>query len=127
MEDFLKSNGFKLIDAANSEFFGDYYETFSNDAYELRFISDRSFKSIGVKSIEENDNWYDLALIKALLYNEKELSHVATFDVYNKFLEDELSKISNLFSLENYPDTKRKLDELGNERARQMFPNLKQF
>jgi hypothetical protein len=121
---FLKSNGFKLIEQDTSEYFGDYYDTFANDAFELRFSSSKSFETVDIRSIGEKGNWYDLSLVKALLHNEEKLNNVTTIEEHNDFLKKELDRISDLFSKRNYPTTKRKLEELGNKRAKQMFPRM---
>jgi len=120
--DILRSSGFKLIEQDTSKYFGDYYDTFANDAFELRFSSSKSFEEVDIRSREEKENWYDLALVKALLYNEEKLSIATAIEEHNKFLKKELHRIGILFSKKNYSATKKKLDELGNERAKQMFP-----
>lgn len=119
---FIKSIGFEPLKQDISAFFGDYYEIFTNGIFQLRFSSSKSFESIDIKRILPNENWYDLALVKALLHGEKKLNHVATIEEYRFFLQNEFANISELFNGRNYPATKRRLDELENERAEQMFP-----
>ncbi|MDH7459632.1 hypothetical protein QEG73_00025 [Chitinophagaceae bacterium 26-R-25] len=119
---FLKSNGFELIQEGASAFFDDYYDTFSTDLLQLRFSSSKSFKTLDIRCNRPNENWYDLALVKALLYNERELNYVTTIEEHKDFLQKELSNIVELFNDRNYPNTKKKLEELGNQRAKQMFP-----
>ena len=120
---FLKSNGFRLIAQDTSEYFGDYYDTFANGDIELRFSSSKSFETVDVRNIEKGE-WYDLALVKALLHNEEKLNNVTTIEKHNDFLKEELDRINDLFSKRNYAITKKKLDEFGNERAKQMFPGM---
>lgn len=122
---FLKSNGFELIQKDTSEFFGDYYDIFANDFFQLKFSSSKSFATVDVRHNQPNENWYDLALVKALLYNEKNLNHVTTIEEHSSFLQEELTNIAELFNERNYPTTKRKIEELGDERAKQMFPEIK--
>src|SRR6218665_1524950 len=102
--DILRSSGFKLIEQDTSKYFGDYYDTFANDAFELRFSSSKSFEEVDIRS------------------NEEKLSIATAIEEHNKFLKKELHRIGILFSKKNYSATKKKLDELGNERAKQMFP-----
>lgn len=122
---FLKSNGFELIQKDTLAFFGDYYYTFSNGSFQLRFSSSKSFETVDVRSNLPNENWYDLALVKALLYDKKNLNNVTTIGEYRGFLQKELTNIAELFSDRNYLVTKKKLEELGNERAEQMFPRMR--
>lgn len=122
---FLKSNGFELIEKDTSEFFGDYYDTFSNGFFQLSFSSSKSFEAVDLRSNQPNESWYDLALVKALLYDEKYLNNVTTVEEQKDFLQKEFTNIAKLFSDRNYPATKKRLEELGNERAEQMFPGMR--
>ncbi|AZS28951.1 hypothetical protein [Butyricimonas faecalis] len=123
--DTLMSNGFKLIAKDVSAFFGDCYDVFSNGIFQLRFSVSKSFKSIDIRNNHLDEDWYDLALVKALLYDEKNLNHVTTIEEYKDFLQNELIDIVKLFADKNYLTTKKRLEELGNERAKQMFPMTK--
>ncbi|ANH82637.1 hypothetical protein A8C56_18135 [Niabella ginsenosidivorans] len=122
---FLKSNGFELIEKDTSAFFGDYYDTFSNGFFQLRFSSSKSFETVDIRSNQPNESWYDLALVKALLYDEKNLNNVTFIEEHRSFLQKKLTNIAELFSDVDYPATKKRLEELGNERAEQMFPGMR--
>ena len=122
---FLKSNGFELIQKDTSAFFGDHYDIFSNGSFQLRFCSSKSFETVDICSNLPNEDWYDLALVKALLYDKKNLNNVTTIEEYMGFLQKELTNIAELFSDKNYQATKRRLEEFGNERAKQMFPGMR--
>lgn len=122
---FLKSNGFELIQKDTSAFFGDYYDIFINDIFQVRFSSSKSFEAVDIRSSKPNENWYDLALVKALLYDERSLINVTTMEEYIEFLQKELTNIANFFNDRNYLTTKKRLEELGNERAEQMFPGIR--
>ena len=122
---FLKSNGFELIQIDTSSFFGDYYDIFINDSFQLRFSSSKSFETVDIRSSRPNENWCDLALVKALLYDEKGLAKVTTIEEHRDFLQKELANITDLFNDRNYLTTKKRLEELGNERAEQMFPGIR--
>ena len=121
---FFFSIGFKLIEGDTSEYFGDYYDIYKYDNGNIyfRLISDRSILSIDVGN--DNLNWYDLALVKSLLYNEKDLTCVTTIEECNLFLQKEYSNIIKLFDDRNYLATKKSLEELAKERVKQMLPNL---
>lgn len=121
---FLKSIGFELIKKDTSEFFGDYSYIFINNSFQLRFSSSKSFETVDIRSSLPNENWYDLALVKALLYDEKSLKNITTIEEHRYFLQKELINIAELFNDRNYVTTRNRLEELGNERAKQMFPGI---
>jgi len=124
INNFLFSKGFKLIDEDVSEYFGDFYCNYSNEIVNVRLVSDRSIETIDVCSVLEPNRWIDLALIKALMNDEQDLSMVVPVDEYNDFLENHLSKICDLLSKSNYYSTKKKIEKLEDKRAKQMFPNV---
>ena len=92
---FLRSNDFELIRKDTSAFLGDYYDIFTNGSFLLKFSNSKSFETIDIRNSKPNENFYDLALVKALLYDR------------------------------NYLTTKKRLEELGNERVKQMFPSIR--
>lgn len=122
---FLKSKGFELIQEGTSTFFDDCYSTFSNGSFQLKFSSSKSFETVDIRINLPNEKWYDLALVKALLYDEKNLDNITTIEEYRDFLRKELTNFAELFNDKNYPTTKKRLEELGNERADQMFPGMR--
>ncbi|QED38951.1 hypothetical protein FK178_15035 [Antarcticibacterium arcticum] len=122
---FLKSNGFELIQKDTSDFFGDYYDIFSNGFFQIRFSSSKSFETVDIRSNLPNENWYDLALVKALLYDEKKLNSTTTIEEHRDFLQKEFTNIAELFNDRNYLVAKKSLEEVGNERAKQMFPGIR--
>ena len=124
LKDFLISKGFKLIDEDVSEYFGDFYCTYSNEIINVRLVSDRSIETIDVCSVLDSNRWIDLSLIKALVNDEQDLSKVTAVNEYNDFLENHLSKICEMLSKENYSSTKNKIEALENKRVKQMFPNV---
>lgn len=122
--DFLNSNGFKLIDNDTSEYFGDYYDTYSNGEIVIKFSSSQSFKTVDVANNLDLNRWIDLALIKALINDERDLSKATTVNEFNAFLEKHLFKVCELLSKQNYSSTKEKIEVLENKRVKQMFPNI---
>lgn len=122
--DFLNSKGFKLIDNDTSEYFGDFYDTYSNGEIVIRFSSSQSFKTVDVANNLDLNRWIDLALIKALINYEQDLSKVTTVNEFNVFLEKHLFNICELLSTQNYYSTKKKIEILENKRVKQMFPNI---
>lgn len=122
MKKFLISKGFTLIRQESSEYFGNNFKTYSNGHFNVRLVSSKSIASIEIGRALDINQWYDLALVRALLYNEKRLNKVTTIEEYSDFLQKELASITEYFSNANFPDTKRRLEELENERVKQMFP-----
>jgi hypothetical protein len=121
---FLISAGFKLIEAENSKYFGDYYDTFANSIIALRFSSSKSIMCVDVCNFN-NEEWFDLSLVKALIHEEGNLIEVTTDKEYVQFLQQYLTQISNLFNDSNYRSTKKNLKSLEEKRVRQMFPTIK--
>jgi glutathionylspermidine synthase len=123
INEFLISKGFNLIEEDVSEYFGDFYSIYSNEIINVRFVSDRSIESIDVNNVQDVDRWIDLALIKALINDEQDLSKVITVNEYNDFLEKHFFKVCELLSLQNYSSTKKKVEILESKRVKQMFPS----
>lgn len=121
---FLESIGFRLTKKDTSSFFGDYYDIFNYLDLQLRFSQSKSFESIDVRKNLSGEEWYDLALVKALLYDETVVNKVTTVEEYSAFLEKEINSIVELFEDKDYPNTKKRLYELGIERVKQMFPGI---
>ena len=122
--DFLKLNGFNLLEQSTSEYFGDYSDLFECEDFGLRFSSSKSDETVDIYSLSDKEEVFDLALLKALIFKEKILNVPTTIDEYYKFLKNELHQIKVLFLKINYLKTKKGLDDLGNERAKQMFPGM---
>ena len=64
---FLNTHNFKLIEQNSSLSFGDAFEVFADNNMCIRINRVRSVLSIDVCKVEEHDNWFDLALLKALV------------------------------------------------------------
>jgi hypothetical protein len=122
---FLKAKGFELTKADTSVFFGDHYDIFTISNFQLRFSSSKSFETVDIRRNLPNENWYDLALVRALLYGKKKLNNVTTIVEHRIFLQKELNNIEELFNGKKYPVIKKRLEESGNERTRQMFPGIR--
>jgi len=121
---YLKSKGFHSIKTEASNVFGDYYDVLSNNIINLRFIKDKSIKSIDISKAACDNMWYDLSLVKCLLSKEMITNGALTFEQYNEFLEANVDTFNILFNDDNYIITQQQLEELKNKRAQQMFPWL---
>ena len=121
---FLTSEGFKLIDGEVSPYFGDYLFILANDVMKIRFSRDRSFESIDLSSIEDGYKWYDLDLVKMLLNNSQEQNTIRPIDEIKEFLEKDFFFIIELFAKKDFYLTKKRLEDLREMRAKQMFPGM---
>jgi hypothetical protein len=121
---FLISAGFKLIEAENSKYFGDYYDTFANSIIALRFSSSKSIMCVEVCNLHDEE-WFDLSLVKALIHEEGNLVAVTPDKEYIQFLQHYLTQICDLFQDSNYRFTKKNLKSLEEKRVLQMFPRIK--
>ena len=107
-----------------SEYFGDYYCVFSYTTIELRLISTRSNIFVEIRKAFSNENWYDLAIIKALLSKENAINYILELDECRLFLEKYLLDIELLFDDQKYLTTKDELEILSLNKTKQMFPHL---
>ena len=123
--EFFLSIDFKLKGSENSEYFGDFYDSYTNGYLIFRLVSDRSIISIDISI--DMQNWYDLALVKSLMYNETNINYITNIEESIKFLQNEFANITELFNDVNFFITKTKLEKLANERAKQMFPDAFQI
>lgn len=124
--DFLNFKGFKTIQSNQSSSFGEYYNVLSNGIIKFRFVKSRSGETIDIQKIGLNEQWYDIALVKALLHGKDKagLDKPLSLEGYIAFLQDEFMPILVLFNDSNYLATKERLTALGNERAQRMFPGI---
>ncbi len=121
---FLQSIGFTLLIEEESEYFGDYYCVFRYTTIELRLISTRSNIFVEIRKAFSNENWYDLAIIKALLSKENAINYILELDECRLFLEKYLLDIELLFDDQKYLTTKDELEILSLNKTKQMFPHL---
>jgi hypothetical protein len=120
----LISAGFQLLEAENLKYFGDYYDTFANSIIAIRFSSSKSLKYVDVCNLN-NEEWFDLSLVKVLIHGEGNLIAVTPDKEYIQFLQQYLIQICDLFQDSNYRSTKRNLKSLEEKRVLQMFPRIK--
>lgn len=121
LNNFLINRGFELTEQDVSKYFGDFIYIYSDGNINVRLISDKNMESIDISSVLHPNEWYDLSLVKNLLYNESVVNSIIVIENYIGFLQKNLAKITELFNGEGYPITKKRLEELGNARSEQMF------
>jgi hypothetical protein len=122
--DLLLSKGFRRIENHSSQFFGDYFDIYSNGGISIRIVSSQSLITVDVASNLDLNSWFDLALIIALIQNEQDLTKVITVNQFNVFLEKYLLKICDFFNSQNFNTTIKKIELLEKKRVKQMFPNM---
>ncbi len=79
---------------------------------------------LDVSSVGDLNNWFDMALVKALIRQESELNKTADISLLITFLVQNLETVEALFDSENYNSTKKKLEGLEQKRVSRMFPNI---
>lgn len=119
--DFLTLNGFKNVQCIESNDFGDYLTIYSNGIFEIKITSDRSVKSLDFKSVDLNDDWVDLSLLKFFLYNEMNLNKVTTLEEYYIFLQKEIVNTTGQVLGSTYPEIRSSIKNLMFGRQQQMF------
>lgn len=125
--EYMESQNFQLLNKGKSDNFGDYFDIFSNENVFIRFSSSKSSETVDICSVSDKNNWFDIALIKALLNNETILNRKTSYKEYLNFLKNDLFNIIKLFDKNNYPATKEELKILEHKRVEQMFPGMSNF
>lgn len=116
--------GFKFINSATSESFGNASLTLGSTFLNIRFIRDRGqlftdFQSnlYGKKNAQ---SWYSIDIVRQLISNEKK--YYALMDSKNAtFLRNHIDIIIDLFSRSKVKDTILKLKRLETIRAKTLF------
>ena len=121
---FLKSKGYDLELSEVSRYFGDYFQQFSSPIIKVRLSNSKSSEMLDVSGAGEPNNWFDVALVKALIEMETELNKKSDISLLITFLVQNLETVEALFDSENYSSTKKKLEKIEQKRVSQMFPNL---
>ncbi|HEX8039454.1 MAG TPA: hypothetical protein VF490_09885 [Chryseosolibacter sp.] len=117
----LEGIGFTESDSKKDlQSFGDYYTIYFSPEIEIRLGRSRSVEMMDIRSITEMI-WFDLALVKALLYNEGKLNEPSNIKELHLFLIKEIDRIKELFNHQNYFSTKEKLSKLERARVNLMF------
>ena len=123
---FLEDHGFVVTSEISGGYLpDDYIVALTSSYFFLKYGLERFTPFIEIASNNDNDRWYDLTLVKALLHEGTTLDKKPDTSELELFLKSDFPKIKDLFSSVNYPQTKVKLDDLIKIRLRQMFPGLK--
>lgn len=124
----------KIEEKYYPENFGNFHIVLTATDFLLRYFNDRSILSVEIASKYENgdDKWYALSFIKDLIYdpeninaNKAETDNSKRIGRLNNFLRQDFDKISELFSKQNYPNTRKRLDAELKKQFYLKFPSAK--
>ncbi len=116
IESILNLHGFTLINCDSSNNFGDYFKIYKWKDIEIRIVNSKSQLSFDIR--KKNFEWFDLGIIKNMIYNDKNLNNKFELtDFYNLNID----KIKILFDNLNYKKTENKLIQLEKLRSKQIF------
>jgi len=121
----------KVDERYDPDAFGNFYVTLSAKDFLLSYVNDRSFLTINISSKLEPENDLDLSFVRDFIYNpnnindkEEWMDNVKRIEKLNDFLKEEFSRISLLFSPNNYHNTKKQIDELLKQQFKRRNPGL---
>ena len=124
----------KVEDRYYPEDFGNFHIILAATNFLLRYFNDRSILSIEIASKYESmdDKWYALSFIEDLIYNpeninarENESDNAKRIEKSNNFLRKDFERINELLSKQNYPNTKKALEEGLRKQFYLKFPSAK--
>lgn len=123
--DFLEQNKYYRISNNMAENgFGNYLLTYTDGIILIKISRDRSFESIDIGRLDDEENAFDTALFKAMFFHEKNLKLPTHLDDITSFLISHLSFIEEALSTTNYSNTIETIKKMKVLRAKQMFPNI---
>jgi hypothetical protein len=116
--------GYRFTDSRSTPSFGgDGYVILESSSLRLRFLRKRGqlFLDVQEPGAGEDARWYSIDIVRRLLTGERMASAELSAD-YAQFLRLHLSDIEARFSDQSArPETKRRLDELEQIRAKELF------
>jgi hypothetical protein len=109
----------KIEECYDPNVFGNFYIILSANDFLLSYVNDRSFLDIAIASKLEPNEGFALSFVRDFLYNcehininnEENLDNSTRIKDLNNFLKKDFSKISWLFSFENYCSTKKQIND----------------
>jgi protein associated with RNAse G/E len=107
----------KVEEHYDPDAFGNFYIILAASDFILSYVNDRSYLDIDIASKLEPDKGFSLSFVKDFLYNPEHINSTEIVDnsvrikELNDFLKKDFSKISWLFSFENYYNTKKQIDD----------------
>lgn len=116
----FENYGFRLIEKAESESFGNSYAVIESDDFRLQFIIDRGQSFVEISPYSEPREWFDLNIMRAYILGTDSLQ-IESPEELSEFLKCNYKKIKDLFSSDNILTTVAQLKQLEKDRARRMF------
>jgi tetratricopeptide (TPR) repeat protein len=113
---------FHILSEERTHFFGNFIITLENSDVFLRIVNDRDFLSLEIAA-KEYKIWYGIPFIELLVHEKKDLDSILTFHQTVDFLMDNYNLLKSLFSTENFPGLKRRMDGLMSKRREQLIRN----
>lgn len=119
----MSERGFNLLRKDSSDQEETIYRTYARDNIGIRIVLDEEHGAIEVRKFDDEEDWFDLAVVKALLFQEDNLLEEMSNRKYFKFLERHFDHILDLFSEEHYSYFKACLLDLYDLKYELMFPD----
>jgi hypothetical protein len=128
----MRDFGFvKVEEHYDARAFGNFYITLSSKEFMLRYVNDRSYLTIEIAGHLEPSKWYYLSFIKNFIYcpesinsDDQSIDNITRIEELDRFLRTDFGLISDLFSNDNYVDTRQKIDKLLKEQFKKKFPGM---
>lgn len=114
---------YRFVDSKVPPSFGrDAFLVLASDRLRLRFVRDRAQLFLDLQGAKQanKDEWYSIDLIRRLI-TEDRLASAELDGAYAAFLRAHLEEVEGLFSEERLPETRRSLQQLARQRARDLF------
>lgn len=108
------------------KYFDTYEYYFENQVVLSRLTRDRGgYENVCFQSKADRHDqtrWFDLHIINCFLENRSDLTFSMSIDDQLVYLEKNSERILSLFSTQSYNSTRTILDNLRDQRGRQLFP-----
>jgi len=111
--------GFSDVKKIQSENFGDLLEVYKLNDVELRLVISKLDLAIDIR--KNNNEWFDLGLVKSFLLNETKLNKKVPLLDYQILIKNSLNKILFMFNDDEYKETSIALKKMELIRVNQMF------
>ena len=118
----FKDKGFRITEdtGVDEQSFGNWLWEAASPDFKLRCINDRGFISVEIGPSTPKNEWFGLNTVRDLI-SGGDIMQVVEYDGLAKFIEQNYSKVANLFSGQNISVTVLKLRKLDWEWSRRRF------
>jgi hypothetical protein len=94
-----------------------YFQIFNGETFEV-IVRYEKPSAVKIRSTSDDDNWYDMTSVKALLEGKKKPIVIKDTSDLILFFNVHFQEITKLFKPEDYPETRQQLETLDNQSAR---------